>query len=1083
MNKLIKLLYRFKKYALCFFQQCGSRRPRLLPNLTSSTQEVPSPLPWEKKPKTACVKFFHRKTLVKKQILTKAKKLLSKQKSYLKDYPWYLVMGSKGSGKSSCCLELGNIPGNSTVPEYLKDTFVGVDFLIADNSVFLECGVQDTQRDTAVLAKKLTSKLKRQNRKKPLSGIIYTLSLNVLCGQYGSVWEKEIIALKIVVEELNRQCSIEVPIYFFVTKLDAVLGFNAFFQNMHSEDAKLPLGFLLPAKHGRDGLKIGSQLKVQFSTLIENLQEQTLMLLAKEKNTNQRQVIFLFLKQIEYFSSRICSWLEALFEKLNSANSIVVRGVFFSSVKQQANPTNFLSPSLEEDYFIEERKLGVAVNKQRSYFLSKTLENIILPESHLLGLNKKYEHHQQIKSYVTIFVFPFLFVVFSLFLFFSYRENSLEVSKVEKEIIKNKNIYQDNYPVSLRRGKVLERLDRVSNIIRLNKKNFWLKSLLVGHYLLSFELDKLQQRQIKELLLPPAAIFFQHMLNKSDVSVGDKFWGLAGYLAFSQYSDVPFQQVSTSMGFLLKDQSAAQKIGYKDLLNYLQKVTVRNPVYFPLDRSLISRTRYELSSLGPLVHARALLTYYAHEYGVTPLSTISFLGAAFFKAFPAVNLKNPIPGLFTEKGFLRVYKVKNSTIVQTVIDDNNKLKIWSEQHERISKAQLLSQLNQYYAEKYTAIWKAWINDLSLQRANTLTQLIAEINQLTSQNSPLKKALNFIHENTSTISGSEISVNEQFLAVNQYIQKHQSLKETFANLNALRDYLSTIRQSSDVGLAALNAARNYIKSVKGNPIATLREQAKNAPYPLKQWLNTLADNAWQLILQQSQDEVHRLFHQKISLYFNAYLQGKYPFYVQSTRQASVDKFKVFFGYSGIMQTFFDTYIKDFVDTRGEAWVSFKRDGLGLALSTLDLKRFKQANTITQQYFKVGTDKFSRLFLLAPKNLDGRAISLNLSIAGKNIFYQHGPIERYSITWPFPKALELISIKLCDFDEHCYIRHYDGPWSLFRWLDDSKFSVSIPQEEYKLALVVHGYKANFSLLSAEPFSFWTLQSLKGFRLPQL
>ncbi len=188
---------------------------------------------------------------------------------YLYQLPWYLIIGSPGSGKTTALVNSGlDFP---LAAQFGKASIRGVggtrncDWWFTDQAVLLDTAGRyttqesDEAQDSAAWSGFL-GLLRRFRGRQPINGVLVTLSVQELLS--GGDAERERLArlIGLRLAELCEGLSIKFPVYVLVTKTDLLAGFNEFFGNMTREERAQVWGFTNPlcgrAGAGRPGAAV-----------------------------------------------------------------------------------------------------------------------------------------------------------------------------------------------------------------------------------------------------------------------------------------------------------------------------------------------------------------------------------------------------------------------------------------------------------------------------------------------------------------------------------------------------------------------------------------------------------------------------------------------------------------------------------------------------------------------------------------------------------------------------------------------------------------------------------------------------------
>ena len=181
----------------------------------------------------------------------------------------------------------------------------------------------------------------------------------------------------------------------------------------------------------------------------------------------------------------------------------------------------------------------------------------------------------------------------------------------------------------------------------------------------------------------------------------------------------------------------------------------------------------------------------------------------------------------------------------------------------------------------------------------------------------------------------------------------------------------------------------------------------------------------------------------------------------------------------MEAFFNKYLAPFVDKSRGKWRWIKKADAPVCASSRTLAQFRNADIIKNTFFRSGTATPSVGFSLKPISMDGDITQLNLDIDGQKLTYAHGPIRSTSMRWPGPSDSGYVSLQLTPpiaGGRSGFI--FEGPWALFRLLDQAEIHHLGRSEQFVLTFNIDGREVKLELRANTAVNPFDMSALKNF-----
>ena len=180
----------------------------------------------------------------------------------LYDLPWYVFIGAPGSGKTTALINSGlKFPLEQRVGKGAVRGVGGTrncDWWFTDEAVFLDTAGRYTTQDSDATSdsegwKEFLALLTKYRKRRPVNGIVLTVSAQDLMTLGESGREANVEAARRRLVELSNELRIQLPVYVMVTKCDMVAGFTEYFDDLTQEGRAQVWGVTFPYEQTLDG--------------------------------------------------------------------------------------------------------------------------------------------------------------------------------------------------------------------------------------------------------------------------------------------------------------------------------------------------------------------------------------------------------------------------------------------------------------------------------------------------------------------------------------------------------------------------------------------------------------------------------------------------------------------------------------------------------------------------------------------------------------------------------------------------------------------------------------------------------------
>ncbi len=305
-----------------------------------------------------------------------------------------------------------------------------------------------------------------------------------------------------------------------------------------------------------------------------------------------------------------------------------------------------------------------------------------------------------------------------------------------------------------------------------------------------------------------------------------------------------------------------------------------------------------------------------------------------------------------------------------------------------------------------------------------------------------------------------------------------------NLLAMYQNFNQIANAPNQGQAMLNQLAGLGGGGGGGGAAgaaqQLQDMAKDMPKPVAAMLASVSKSGTQVASSGASQELSDAWKTKVVPLCEAAF-NRYPLVAGSPDDVPVDDFASLLAPGGMMDQFFDQYLKKFVDTTAKPWKWLSPDKVPLGLSPSSLAEFDRADQIKKALFTANGQVQVR-FQLVPVQLDPAVAQITIEIAGQTLTFSHGPTEQARFQWPKADGTTLVRVTMTPTaGGNATVIEKDGPWALLRVLDAAKITPSGQPDKFRIAFSGGGGTATFELNANSVNNPFTMAALRSFRCP--
>ena len=1073
------------------------------------------------------------------QFLKKTRSKGRRDRQYLYELPWYVIIGAPGAGKTTLLMNSGLKFPLSEHQGVNQIKGVGgtrnCDWLFADEAIFLDTAGRYTTQDShqpvdAAAWSGFLDLIKKYRPRRPINGVLVTMSMSDLIQLTGEERLQQSSAIRKRIMELYEVLGVRFPIYMLFTKCDLVAGFTDFFALLNQEERKQVWGETFPGEDLQQTDNHITRFDTSFGNLLGRLYQRTFRRIQEERDIQRRSLILDYPQQMALMKPAIKDFLHdtfgtSRFDKFTP----LLRGVYLTSGTQEGTPIDRVMGLLAATYGLDRQNVPIFSGQGKSFFITRLLQEVVFPEAEMTGADPRVERRRRLLQWATyaslLFLTAGIITVWSV----SFIRNKSMIERVQKQIGQYRTAAADSNRWDSGVTSLLGRLNVMQEAKKVNEDHSW----WMGFGL--YQGDKLQdgisrvyEQLLKKNLLPIVKARLEQRIHArkytgKDGDSGVLYELLKVYLMLGDPAKMdprlagPWINSDWKQSFA-REQQVQDELGVHS--NNLLKLSLE-PIQ--LDESLITEARRVLNA-QPL---------YAQIYAHLQTEAEATLGQSLdfklqdhlpphsdrvFATADGQALKTlTIPGLFTYDGYHDFFKKKGMVFVRQTLQEN-----WVLQNYAADKVsdlpRLFDDLQKHYFNRYARQWRTLLNNLKLKTARNISEEIVLLDILSGSETPLRPLLEAVERNTTLtrIEGKDAApgqtgvgekakalaaeavqgdaapdyareLEQQFEDVNYLVRSNGKspppIDSVLGSLNSVRGFMMQISDATKGNEKALEVAINRMKgagasdSIKGAQMEFARQ-----PEPFKSWFSSLTSSGSKLILASARSEINTVWKTDVLAKYTAGLQGRYPLYRNSPHDATMTDFSRFFMPNGTIDRFFQNHLKEFIDTTPPRWRQLKKDNQGIGLSRGVLRQLQDAAKIRDAFFAGGGATPSIVFELKPVYLDDRVTAVRLNIEGQDTVYRHGPIRATKFQWPGPQTNAGVRLLFQTIDGRQISHSEEGPWAFLRMLDKTTIESTNLRDRFKVTFHMDGFIARYELRADSVYNPFKLSELQSFRCPE-
>ena len=1049
------------------------------------------------------------------------------------ELPWYMIIGAPGSGKSTALLNSGlEFPLKS---EMGLDSVKGVggtrycDWWFTNRAVIIDTAGRYTTQESGDKRdargwKSFLGLLRKYRSRQPINGVLLSVSVADLLEQTPTERQLHARALKQRVQELRNRLGVVFPVYVLLTKFDLLEGFSDTFAMLSEQEREEVFGITFDLHSVRDAEQLPAMFEQEFDGLLERLSHFLLHRLQQERTPETRRRIYQFPKQVALLKAPLWNLMKEVFFPSAYEEVPLLRGIYLVSSEQDGRTSDKVSSLVDRQLRLNVPGNAHPVSGLPSdgFFLHRLFDSIIFSEYGLAmadgAKDRRYRRLRQVAVAAMVLVTAgtgaswYMEYQWNRDLIASYRDN---MNQLQDDMGRLKTsdgnwlVLNDTLNTAARMPGVMGTpLPEGGNYPLGFFQNGSLAQAAEGAY------GRLLQYRFAET-------FRESMESEISANLGNLeylYESLKTYLMVSNREHFQQEQVAVWFDFMLARQIPGEvnRPSREELDQHLGQYLDLNH-NIPADRELVSRSRGELTAMPLDERAYQRIRADALSAGLPEFTVNKVLGTVAEEVFErrsGAPLRDGVPGLYTTNGYRGVFEPERDQIVGHLLENSWVYGEETEDFRNLNEGRIKQLVEDRYFRDYIHVWEQLLADLQVRRYNSAREGRYLMSLLSGPEDPVGRLVEAIRFNTrlsvedeldpasgealnnasemaqdgmrrrsrafdrmSRIMPESMVAEHELTPVDRAFRPLHDLNEE--TLGTIKDRTRTMaRYLAEQDQGVSDAFATVSRSDFENAVKTLHAAVGNSQSPqLQTWLGEVPGDARQLVKVSSTRRVNDVWRSGVYREYQQAIAGQYPMAREAASEVALSDFAAFFGYDGVLDTYFQEHVAEHVDTSASPWTL--SPAAGIRQSSLQV--FLQARRIREAFFISGTQELKASFTLKPAYLDDRVASLQLRIGDRTLNYRHGPPRTMAFDWPMSSASGIrVTMTRGTGTDTAIQANFNGDWALFRFLG-AYGGLTGSGRTRNVDILSDGYLATLEMTPDSVKHPFDLSVLHDFRLP--
>lgn len=1062
-------------------------------------------------------------------------------RGYLYELPWYILIGPPGSGKTTALTQSGlTFPLAERVGRGPLRGAAGTrncDWFLTDEAVLLDTAGRYTTQDSDERADQAAwlsflDLLTQYRPRQPINGAFVVMSLSELAVAAEAERQAHARAIRARLAELQGRFGVHFPVYVLFTKADLIAGFVETFESLTRDERDQVWGMTFPLEAGEDAAPAVAQFDAELSGLRGRLDERMIERVQQEADLRRRGLVFGFPGQFASLADAVRDLLDEVFRANRYESRPLLRGVYFTSATQEGTPTDRLMAALIQRFGLQQSRLSPHSGGARSYFLLRLLREVIFAEASLVSANPQAERRAIAVRWAALIACALILVVAVTAWTVSYVENrDLEqriragMALVRSDTARlDQAVLPDADPaVTLPALAALRDLPAGYGAAGKPVPVAMRFGLYQGDKLGSEEIAA-YQRGLNLLLLPRLLARLQDQLRARAAQPDFVYQALKIYLMLGGQHMLDRSAIKQwmSLDWEIAYPGPAQAATRVALLGHLDGLLRTAMTPYPLDGKLIDDSRRALQQVSLAGRAYALLKERAAAAKLPVWRISDHAGPAADRVLMRQSgrlLSDGIPGLYTREGFYTFLLPSIADAVRVIEDDSWVLGDATKRVNFATPELLEPDVLRLYYDDYARNWDQLIGDVVLKPFHSDAQAAETLNLLSGPNSALRLLWRAIADETrlsrSPPAGAQTpaaAATPQPAAPQPAPTGNGQIRAVLApSVNAsqpiygkpVEERFRDFREFVDGGggpppmdqlFKDIGDLYQQLNSTPAGPNGTLagasqltavarriQESAAAMPPAVATIARGLAGGVARIEVGGTIEQITADWQTRVLPLCVAALEGRYPLQRHAAADVTPDDFARLFAPNGLIDSFFNTELRPFVDMSHTPWRAQAAYTGGVPIAAEALQQFQLAAKIRDSFFGAGTTPSVR-FEITPLSIDPDVKRVVLTVDGQQVSYQGGAAQPIVVQWPGPGGVRQSVITVEGTDGQKETLERSGAWSWFRLLDAGRLQSLATPDRWRATFSIGSHVVVYEIDTGSVMNPLAARDLTRFHCPR-